>query len=63
MPVKAFSVKPANATKKIYPADTPIFDRASVSLELPDRLFTNTFTITASASKMIGNLIKVSVVF
>ncbi|KAI8126628.1 hypothetical protein CVS40_3235 [Lucilia cuprina] len=42
----------------MYPADTPIFDRTSVSLELPDRLFTNTFTTASNASKILGKFIK-----
>ncbi|XP_046802492.1 uncharacterized protein LOC111678181 isoform X2 [Lucilia cuprina] len=54
--VKSF--KPANTTLKMYPADTPIFDRTSVSLELPDRLFTNTFTTASNASKILGKFIK-----
>lgn len=40
--------------------DTPVFDRAKVSLEIPDELYGNSFSLVTNISKVVGSVIMVT---
>lgn len=39
--------------------DTPVFDRAKVSLDIPDELFGSSFSLVTNISKVVGSVIMV----
>uniref|UniRef100_A0A336MCE2 CSON013439 protein n=1 Tax=Culicoides sonorensis TaxID=179676 RepID=A0A336MCE2_CULSO len=70
MASKASAVKvitgSSNSNKRIKPTknplstttdDTPDFDRNKVSLQVPDELFGNSFTLVTNVSKLMGDFI------
>lgn len=54
--------KPTTIRPRTTTDDTPDFDRNKVSLDVPDELFGNSFTLVTNISKYAGEFIMVNAI-